>query len=387
MRDNCPVCESQKISKFLSHSNVPVHQNFLIDEKESAINITKGELNLVVCTDCGFIFNQTFDPSRLSYGIKYDNTQDYSPSFSEYISKLVDHMINGKKIRNCKIIEIGCGKGLFLRKLVESEDSGNSGTGFDPSYTGPDSDMEGRIKFERRYFDESCSTIPADVVVWRHVIEHIAEPVSLLRMVRQSLKNSPSTRVFFETPSVEWILKNKVVWDFFYEHCSYFTPQSLRTAFEIAGFQIEEVKSVFGGQYLWLEATISDKEQKITKDSGSIPFLAKQFSIDENNIKERWEARIHELSSVGKVALWGAGAKGVTFANMIDPKAVLIDSIIDLNPKKCGKYVPGTGHVIISYKDIPRRRITSVILMNPNYRDEVISLLDESELNVKIIIE
>jgi len=87
----------------------------------------------------------------------------------------------------------------------------------------------------------------------------------------------------------------------------------------------------------------------------------------------------------GPIAIWGAGAKGVTFANLIDPKRECIDSIIDVNVNKQGKFLPGTGHLIINYKEIPSRKINKVILMNPNYYDEILNLLKESKIEIDLI--
>ena len=87
----------------------------------------------------------------------------------------------------------------------------------------------------------------------------------------------------------------------------------------------------------------------------------------------------------GKVSIWGAGAKGVTFANIIDPEQKWIDSVIDLNPKKQKHFIPGTGHPIHSYQELPERGITDIILMNPNYHDEIAELLAKSRISVNLI--
>lgn len=137
---------------------------------------------------------------------------------------------------------------------------------------------------------------------------------------------------------------------------------------------------------MWLEATISTKKLDITKNSGNIPSLAKKFAESEvQNITE-WKNKIQNLDTQGKVAIWGAGAKGVTFANLIDPKHKWIDCVIDLNPKKHGKYIPGTGHEIVSHKDITSRKIKTAVLMNPNYYDEITELLNNTNLNVDLVV-
>ena len=383
----CPICDSNLIVPFLVRSSVPVHQNLVMADRISAREINRGNLTLAVCEDCGFIFNQDFDGSKLSYGKEYDNTQTYSPSFESYISELARSLIYDKNIQNCSVVEVGCGKGSFLSKLVKSEEWGNTGYGFDPSYVGAETVFDGRLKFEKRYYDSECANIHADVVVCRHVIEHIPDPLSLLFSVRQALVHSPNARVFFETPCVEWILRNQVIWDFFYEHCSYFTAESLATAFEVSGFQVKSVDHIFQGQYLWLEATIPSAEPGVTKKPAFISTLAKQFATSEHELINKWEIKIQKLANQGKVALWGAGAKGVTFANLIDPDRKWIDCIIDLNPNKQGKYIPGAAHPIVSYQDIANRGITTAILMNPNYYQENLVLLKASNLNIDLLVE
>lgn len=41
--------------------------------------------------------------------------------------------------------------------------------------------------------------------------------------------------------------------------------------------------------------------------------------------------KLRELNDNGKVSVWGAGAKGATFVNLIDNNNGLIDSVIDIN--------------------------------------------------------
>jgi hypothetical protein len=115
--------------------------------------------------------------------------------------------------------------------------------------------------------------------------------------------------------------------------------------------------------------------------------LAHNFATSEHELLKKWEIKIKKLATKGKVALWGAGAKGVTFANLIDPMGQWIDCIIDLNPNKQGKYIPGTGHPIVSYQAIAERGIKTAILMNPNYYQENLALLIAANLTVDLLVE
>jgi SAM-dependent methyltransferase len=380
----CPVCRSDSVTTFLERRQVPVHQNLVMKDRQSAIEIQRGNLSLVVCERCGFVFNQAFEPCTLSYGEDYDNSQSFSPVFAEYLSGLVRHLVFERGVRNRRVVEIGCGRGSFLRKLTEL--GRNTGYGFDPSYMGPATDLDGRLRFEKRYYGPECGETSADVIICRHVIEHVPDPVNLLHTTRQASASSPQARVFFETPGVEWILRNRVIWDFFYEHCSYFSADSLTAAFEATGFKIESIQNVFGGQYLWLEATLSTEEpRRVTRKPGPVPNLAKQFGVSEGKLREIVSARLQNLAAKGKVALWGAAAKGATLANLVDPRREWISCVVDLNPGKQGCYIPGTGHPIVGYEELAEYGVETAILMNPNYREENITLLQESSLSVKLI--
>lgn len=381
----CTVCESRRLTHFLQRSQVPVHQNLVVTSQEAARLVARGELDLVVCEDCGFVFNRAFDLSLLAYGEDYDNTQSCSAYFDAYLDGLVKDMVERQGACNSIIVEVGCGKGQFLRKLVGYPGANNRGFGFDPSYVGSDTELDGRLVFRRCYYDDTCTDVTADVVVCRHVIEHVPEPMALLRSVRAALGHSPNARVFFETPCVEWILRNRVVWDFFYEHCSLFSASSLSAAFERSGFSVERVEHIFGGQYLWLEARVSDAALPILRGRPETVALARNYGADEKTLRKKWLDKLVELKARGKVALWGAGAKGATFANLVDPGCVLIDCVVDLNPNKQGRYIPGTGHPIVAPSDLHRRGVMNAVLMNPNYREENLRLMAEAGIELDLI--
>ncbi|MEJ3718787.1 class I SAM-dependent methyltransferase [Paenibacillus polymyxa] len=384
-KNHCPICQSSSLSDVIKRSNIPVYQNVLINNFEAARQIPRGDLEILECMECGFVYNSVFDTNKVVYSSDYENTQSYSTYFNTYLDDLVDALVIKKGVSNLNVVEVGCGKGGFLRKVVEV--GNNYGYGFDPSYIGPEVDYGGKLRFEKKLYNEESVNIKADVVLCRHVIEHISEPVMLLKSIRKALVHSPQARVFFETPCVDWIFENKVMFDFFYEHCSYFNEKSISKAFELAGFEVVSIDRIFNGQYMWLEA-------RPAEDNGALKNLSYTKYVDPSSRgfsknEFEWKCKALEQVSIysgeGKVALWGAGAKGVTFLNMIDPELKHIDCVIDVNPNKVGNFIPGTGHKIIGVDSLGDKDLSTIIITNSNYLDEIKKIVQQKKLNMNLV--
>jgi len=375
--EHCPICHSFETALFLSRSSIPAQQNGIFHEKEKAQKMTRGDLQLVHCQKCSFVFNQSFDLKKLNYDDTYDNTQENSSTFKKHLHSRAEHLIGQCSVTNCHIIEVGCGKGGFLKTLIENPELQNSGYGFDPTYVGEKSFFNNRLHFYQSFYDQKFSHLPVDVIICRHVIEHVPSPVDFLKSIRQTLVKNPRVRLFFETPCLEWILKNQVIWDFFYEHCNYFTKSSLRRAFEEGGFTVQSVQHVFEGQYLWLEATMAPAIE--------IESLLQKYLTAEKSQLQEWKNQLLAIRKKHPIALWGAGAKGVTFASLVDPNCELIDCIIDINPNKQGGFTPGSGHPIVGYLEAAKRGVGSAFVMNQNYKQENIKMLDEAAIDMQLL--
>lgn len=366
-----------------------MHQNVVCASAEEARQFNRGDLLLAFCTRCGFVFNAAFDPGGLRYSAVYDNTQSCSPCFKHYLTDLGGDLLARYDLSDKMVIEVGCGKGEFLRLLCQG--GRNRGIGFDPSYVGPDTAEQGAVRFIRAFYDSKQTQFAPDFVCCRHVIEHVQSPLEMLRAVRQAIGNRMNSYVFFETPALPWILDTVTFWDFFYEHCSYFTAESLTWAFQQAGFQVLETPSSFGEQYLCIEAKpalAGGTAEAIMPRC--IPDLWSKIQSFLAQLKGRMEAceeRIDAFARAGGCAIWGAAAKGTTLVNTIDPENRRIRFLIDVNPAKQGKFVPGTGHQIVSpgYLKEPDGSIAGIINMNPNYLEENRSILSQLSLEIPII--
>ena len=83
------------------------------------------------------------------------------------------------------------------------------------------------------------------------------------------------------------------------------------------------------------------------------------------------------------MVLWGAGAKAATFLNLLRPRG--IDYVVDVNPRKHGSYVIGTGQQIVPPEFLRDYVADNIICMNPNYLAEISRQARELGLEANIV--
>lgn len=356
--------------------------------KEEATECGRGDLLLAFCHSCGFIWNRSFDENRLEYSQKYDNSLDFSPVFQEYARNLSSRLIDTYDIRDKRVVELGCGKGHFLSLLCEM--GNNSGIGFDPSYEGEriESEAASRIEYVQDFYGEKYTDHPGDLICCRHVLEHIKDPNAFLSSTRNTVGGNQDAIVYFEVPNVRLILEKMSVWDIIYEHCNYFSTESLRTAFERQGFSVLNIEESYQQQFISLDCRLADADETSEQpkpDLSQLKTLVSEFSNKLHARKVAWQEQLNAYKVSGKrIVIWGAGAKTVGFVNMLKIESQ-IKSVVDINPHKQGLHLPGTGQLIISPEQLKEEKPDVVILMNPIYKEETASDLQKMDINAELI--
>lgn len=371
---NCPVCEKSETVSSVVRNRLITMQNYVYRDYRKARESPVGKFELRVCSDCGFAYNAGFDPSLMNYDENYDN-QVPSKLFLDYYERVAHFLVRKYRLENGFVIDVGCGKGTFLKVLCGLY-PGVRGLGIDPSYEASASTEEpDNPAFIQDIFKSDYITEQPSLVICRHVLEHIDRPVSFLSFIRAALVTSDyaETPFFVEVPDLDWIIENGAFWDFCYEHCNYFTLESLRNALELAGFQIEEGQKAFGGQYLWMCARIKSDRVSIRANE-TISGKVADYAFKEKKLMSAIRDKLTELKAKGgETVVWGMATKGVVFCNLIDPRKELIDYCIDINANKQDCFVPHTGHLISAPTVLKTVNSANpvIIVMNPNYVNEI----------------
>ncbi len=376
---NCICCGSTSIIDLVAIDRIPVLCNELHDTAEAARKAPSGRMDLCFCQQCGHYFNRSYNPSKLYYSANYETSLYASAVFQKYADALADRLIDRYGIKDRRILEIGCGRGEFLRQICLK--GNNRGIGFDTSVPceGEDREIAG-ITFVRDYFSEQYENAQAELVICQQVLEHIENPKRFLERLAATKTFRAGKPVFYcEVPNGLYSIEELGIWDLIYEHVSYFSVRSLERLFVSSGFEILDLGTAFGNQYLYVEARPS---KVVRPASGLWP-----VSIEENALArsfiDRFQAKIADYTQIleaeeleaDRTFIWGAGSKGITFCNLMDPEGKLA-GLVDRNPAKQGKYVSCTGAKIFGPQQLRAENMTGVFVMNPQYSNEIERDLD-----------
>jgi SAM-dependent methyltransferase len=371
----CPACTGATTIPFLDLGLAPVFCNVQWPTRADAQAAAKGPLFLAACIECGHIFNLAFDAHRVAYAPGYENSQHASSVFRAFAERLVDRLIARYDVRHRAVVDIGCGRGDLLALFCERGE--NRGFGFDPSYRGAAEDSGGRpFQIWREYFDaEHATAIRPALVCCRHVLEHVEDPTDFLVRLRNALEACGDAILYLEVPSGEALLNECGIWDYLYEHVSYFSGASLEKVLVAAGFEVMHLQHDFGGQFLCAEVRVARQRSDRTT---SKPFREESLRAAARGMGERlhsWREWARSLDSA--VTLWGAGSKGVMFLNLLGLSAPEpIDWVIDQSVDKHGRFVSGTGQEIVSPESLRGSKIRQIVLMNGIYESEVRRRID-----------
>jgi len=368
----CPCCQSADLDGFFTICNAPVQSIIAIKSNAAAMQVPRHNIVLTFCNHCGFIFNSEFDTEWDYFTQGYEDQQGFSPTFVRFITATTQRFIDKYALRNQTVIEIGCGKGDFIRLICALGD--NQGIGIDPAWVPGRGEPNPNVRFIPEFYNQSHADLYADCITCRHTLEHIFETNDFIEMIRESCHNETPI-LFFEVPSIVRILKDQAFWDIFGEHCSYFSPGSLAQLFRRNKFEVLDLSLEYDDQYLFIEArpvdAVSNTVHPLEESVADLKALTRLFAQKINKHLEQWRVRLVRLKEENKkVVVWGGGSKAVGFLTQFDEIGV-IEHVVDINPHLLGNFIPAISKQYVGPDFLESYRPDVVILMNSVYINEV----------------
>lgn len=387
-KHQCPSCSGNGLEVFYEARRIPVQVCVTMGSRQEALDHPCRDLALGYCRACGFITNVLFEEGIVCKGGLYEDQQTYSPVFRAFQVDVTRQLVERYGIRDKDVVEIGCGKGDFLYELCSAGD--NRGLGIDPlSGTNENSNNGRMVRFAPDYFGPNHTNEPCDLLSCRHTLEHIWPVGDFVNMVRGTIGDRPDTLVYFEVPDTMRVMRERAFWDIYYDHCSYFTLGSFARLFRSKGFDVIDLVRGFGEQYLLLFARPTRQPTSaVLPQESDLEEMTLEVAAFASAVSQRvayWRDHLLETHRQGRrIAIWGSGSKCVGFLSTVG-LADVIDWVIDVNPRRHGRFLPGLGCRISAPEDLLGAPPDVVIVMNPVYQVEIRERLAQMGMTPEIL--
>ncbi|MBW0106294.1 class I SAM-dependent methyltransferase, partial [Pseudonocardia sp. KRD291] len=256
MLTSCPACHAPAADPFFEVAGLPVHGTAVLPDPAQARAVPVGDQVLVLCERCGMVFNRDFDSSLLDYTGAHEESQHHSPRFAAYAAEITADWVARFGLADRHVVEVGCGSGDFAAELLDA--GVGRVTGIDPHFA-PERvrpERAGRLSAVPEPFAAGQVEPGTAALVCRHTLEHIPALSRFGDELVAGMRRGGTATLLAEVPDLGRILTEGAFWDLQYEHCSYFTPATMRGFLTGLGFVEPAVRTTYSDQYVVAEATL-----------------------------------------------------------------------------------------------------------------------------------
>lgn len=199
----------------------------------------------VICRNCGFCFVSP-PPTKDSYAAFYREAYAtyYQKIHPEAVSENLLRESPGEKSRldlvekvkplnGAKVLEIGPGRGRFLRLVAKR---GGKCSAIEPSGDFKLSLERSGVSVIGDFLENTSADQKFDLIMLFQVVEHFHDPVDAVHRIREML--APDGVVVLDVPNIWKPFRSLDRYFLRYVHLSYFSPQTLKRLFLGSGFNV-----------------------------------------------------------------------------------------------------------------------------------------------------
>lgn len=383
---NCRFCNHELTHGFVDLQNSPPSNSFLSETQLNQPEVYF-PLNIFVCDHCYLVqVDEYKDATEI-----FDNEYVYFSSFSKswlahakhYCELMVDRFGYNE---NSSVIEIASNDGYLLQYFNEK---GIPVLGIEPTANTAEVAREKGIESLVKYFGvETAKELAeqgrkADLLLGNNVLAHVPDINDFVGGMKIVLKEGGV--ITMEFPHLYQLVKYNQFDTIYHEHFSYLSFTTVSKIFEAAGLEMFDVEELptHGGSLRIYAKHKEDHSKSISENVGNL--LSKEadagminlnyytgFQEECNKIKIDFLSFLIEAKKAGKkVAGYGAAAKGNTLMNFCGVKKDLISYVVDANPHKQNKFLPGS-HIPVVNEDILKNDKPDYVIIFPwNLKAEI----------------
>ena len=369
----CPICFSDSWDIVLPLAPTPLGDR-LSDSREKACGLPKYALDLALCQQCGHAFLPLVVSPEESYSDYFFETSD-SPGLSKTMQRLADQL--WRKVESSKppyILDIGSNDGTWLRHF---KNFGAKVLGIEPSPRHAQNATNSGIETINDYFTISSAKGLIDkygapgLITANFVTANVPDLANFFQAIA-NLSDNETTIAILTGYHPDQFRVN--MFDFIYhEHVSYFSCQDFINLGKKYGLSLVDAQRVgLKGGSLWAIFRKKAEPDEINEDVGRLAHYEEWLNICSpswfteiyqgiNLAKVKTHKLLDENTSL-KVAGYGVSHSVTTLIYQFD----LLDRITALtddNPRRQGKFAPGSGLAVISPQNVVEQRFDAVIIM------------------------
>jgi SAM-dependent methyltransferase len=379
---HCRSCGSDDVRTVFSLGLAPL-ANRLSDGDLAARSEPRYPLDLCVCGECALAqLGEAPPPGEIF--------SDY-PYLSSFSDTMVEHArgLAETLIRECAldgttpVVEIGSNDGYLLQHFVRAA---IPTLGIDPAEAACLLAAERGIETRQEFFGETVADrlagegISPRVIVANNVMAHVPDVNDVAAGVRRLL--APDGVFVIETPYIRDLIERLEFDTIYHEHLFYYSLTSLSALLARHGLgQIDVARVPIHGGSLRVMAragsgTSAAADQLLREEAewgvrDLEPYSEFSSRVDEHRQRLR-DLLLARKRDGRRVAAYGAAAKGVMLLNALDIGTDVLDFVVDRNPEKQGRRLPGSGLQIRPPEDLLAEMPDDVLLLAWNVGDEVI---------------
>jgi len=270
-----------------------------------------------------------------------------------------------------KVLEIGSGKGGMLNVL---EEAGLKAFGIEASTKSVEYGESAGRKMIKGYIGDAKKIpgSPFEAFVSFNYIEHLPEPGRIIKRIYES--TCAGAAGFVTVPNLDYLLKSRCLYEFVFDHLSYFTKETLTYVFERNGFSVLDCYAINEDNDI---AAIVKKKEALD--------ISGHFSDVQVLIDSLQKIVVDYKSKNKRIAVWGAGHR--TLALLALSKLKDIAYVVDSAKFKQGRFTPVLHSKIVAPGHLKEEKVDLVIVMVPGlYPAEVLKTLNDMDLGVDIAV-
>ncbi len=344
-------------------------------------------LKVLVCNQCWLAQTEDYAGAEELFDADYAYFSSFSSSWLVHAKQYVTDMVNRFNLnKKSYVIEIAANDG-YLLQYVKAD--GIPCLGIEPTASTAMAAREKGIEIVEAFFGvELAKNLvaqgrQADLTAANNVLAHVPDINDFVAGFAHLLK--PNGVATFEFPHLMQLIKHSQFDTVYHEHFSYLSLTAVNQIFNQNGLQIFDVQeiSTHGGS---LRVFAQRKDQGQHKITAAVDALlatelaagikTEAYYVDlqqrANLIKHDLIAFLIEAKREGKKVIgYGAAAKGNTLLNYAGVRPDLLSAVVDLNPAKQSKYLPGSRISIVDESIIRQQKPDYVLILPWNLRNEV----------------